>query len=71
MDSNETPTTGGLTPYKSKYVFVLDLVPAVPNLNNGIGPIPGDLGKVSVMISEGEASNIWTFIATPIIMSKV
>lgn len=67
----EEPTSNGLATYKSKYIFILDLVPAVPHLNNGVGPIAGDLGKISIMISEGEASNVFTYIATQIIFGSV
>lgn len=65
-----SPTRTGMKVY-NKYLYVLDLVPGIPGINTDVGPIAGDNGKLSIIVSRGQASNVFTFIATPVNMEKL
>ena len=55
--------TSGAREYE-KYLYVLDVVPAVPGINTEVGPNAGDSGKLSIIIQQPVANNVFTFQAS-------
>lgn len=71
VEDPPNPFSNGMQTYHRKYPFCLDLVPIVPGINTVNGPHAGDTGKISIIINNTDAGNVFAFELTQIILEVI